>query len=107
MSEIKSKKVKEFIMSIVEPTPTPNEELVFYVEMTAKQVVEAIIIAEQEAEERHTKQLQELRDRAAIAFYYNCNACDGDGGCRLRDNQACQMSCKKAKLFTQKLTQKL
>lgn len=66
----------------------------------------AVIIAEQEAEERHANQLLELKDRAERAFYYSCNACDGDGGCRLRDNRACLMRCKKAKFFTQKLTEK-
>lgn len=55
-------------MSIVEPTPTPNGELVFYVEMTPLQVVEAISIAETEAEERHAKELQELKDKAIEAF---------------------------------------
>lgn len=129
MSEIKSKKASEYI-----------HEYIPWAYMTL--AIKTIQIAEQEAEERHAKEIQdlrdecekwrtsesesrqreslavklcdekrkvaeELRDRAGIAFYYSCNACDGDGGCRLRDNQACQMSCKKAKLLTQKLTEKL
>lgn len=62
MKEIKSKKAKSFILNIVEPIPTPNGELVFYVEMTALQVVESIIIAEQEAEEQHRIELQAVHD---------------------------------------------
>lgn len=95
MSKIKSEKAKDFIMSIVEPTPTPNGELIFYVEMTPLQVVEAIIIAETELTEHYEQQLQELRDRAIKLFHDTIKGmCIGGIDERLK------------KEFTQKLTEK-
>lgn len=100
MLQIKSEKAKDFIMSIAEPTPTPNGELVFYVEMTPLQVVEAISIAEAEAEERHAAELQALKDKAAEAFCYSMNI-----------GFACKKDCPAGKCtgfnnFTQKLNEK-
>lgn len=57
--------------------------------------IEAIEIAEQETEER-------IRHKAEIAFYHNCNFCDGDGGCK-RSKVVCKMDCKTAKRFIQAL----
>lgn len=97
MSEIKSEKAKEYISKCF------HNNVVGY---NRHKVMDIVSIAETEAEQRHEQQLQELKDRVERAFYYSCNACDGDGGCRLRDNRACLMRCKKAKLFIQKLTKK-
>lgn len=103
MSKIKSQQALEYLHG----TSNEKEFLNMADLLPLWDAIKAVIIAEQEAEERHANQLQELKDRAERAFYYSCNACDGDGGCRLRDNRACLMRCKKAKLFTQKLTEKL
>lgn len=62
--------------------------------------IKAVIIAEQEAEERHTKQLQELRDRAVESFKSSC-WCEEKGRCR----EEC-INCDSYKKFTQKLTEK-
>lgn len=101
MRVIKSKKAKDFIMSIVEPSPTPNGELIFYVEMTPLQVVEAIIIAETELTEHYEQQLQELRDRIT-----NLSICDIDTPVFTHTREFRLHFDYIKKCFTQKLTEK-
>lgn len=74
MSEIKSKKAKEFIsVSLID---TNTESFIYrignYHIITIPNAYKAVELAETESEERHQQQLQELRYRAVEAFMEVC-----------------------------------
>lgn len=92
MTQIKSEKAKGYI-NINFPHPSTDDKEMVQV------ITKAIIIAETEAEERHAKVLQELKDKAVEAF---CDCCDR------YDTIVCcnQDNCNYIKQFTQKLNEK-
>lgn len=71
--------------------------------MAKTNAINAIIIAENEAEQRHQNQLQELRNMAVEAFKSACS-CGIEAGI----GRKCERftDCARYKMFTQKLTEK-
>lgn len=94
MSEIESKKVKQFLSGLSPEIPIDAIELII--------ARKAVIIAEQEAEERHEQQLQKLKDMVVEAYKSNCRnytAC-------YFDEKPCTADCEYLGDFIQKLTEK-
>lgn len=68
--------------------------------------IKAVIIAEQEAEERHTKQLQELKNIIVDVRIETCS--HRNGKICFVDMERCRgVECLKIKTFSNKLSQKL
>lgn len=124
MSGIKSKRAKEALFAVHRNSPIGEDIEQFY---TPSSVKEAIIIAETEADKRHAKHLQELRDVFdSDKYHLECNhqielqelnnkaveafasICKSNLG---YDCERCAYGihsdyCRLIELFTQKLTEK-
>lgn len=96
MSKIKSKRAINYIKSLVITNFDIDATLV-----SVGKAKEAIIIAETEAEERHQKQLQELRDKIT-----NLSICDIDAPVFTHTREFRSHFDYIKKCFTQKLTEK-
>lgn len=95
MSEIKSEKVIAFI----------DDNLLMNRRTFAVADIEyCVVIAGQEAEERHAKEMKELTDRAVGAFCYSMQK--GVSSCDRNKDKGCTMACRAYLNFTQKLTEK-
>lgn len=95
MKEIKSKKAKQHLFENLKTVENSGTFM-----LSSILVAESIIIAEQEAEERHSKNMQGLRDRAVEAFKSACS-CGKEAGI----GGKCERftDCARYKMFIQKL----
>lgn len=69
-----------------------------------KDIENAYIAGFNEAEERHEKEIEVFKHIAARSFYWSCNFCDGDGGCR-RNGKVCELQCNNGQCFRARINE--